>query len=104
MKKYALIQDGVVVEIVETDGNVSEMYHPDIQLVAVKTAPAIGSSFDGKTFVEPKSEPTQDQINAEAKAYLSLTDWYVIRQLETGAAIPDEILSARAESRAKVVE
>ncbi len=104
MNKYALIQGGVVVEIVETDGKISEMYHPDIQLIAVKTAPAIGSIFDGKTFVEPKNEPTQEQINSEAKAYLASTDWYLIRKLETGVKIPDDVLLARSEVRAKVVE
>lgn len=47
---------------------------------------------------------TQEQINAAARDYLSRTDWYVIRFHETGEAIPVEVLSARKESREKVVE
>jgi hypothetical protein len=37
----------------------------------------------------------------EAKSYLNLTDWYVIRFLETGVVIPSEITTNRALARAK---
>jgi hypothetical protein len=46
----------------------------------------------------------QAQINATSEAYLALTDWYVTRNSETGAAIPDNITAARAEARAAIVE
>jgi hypothetical protein len=35
--------------------------------------------------------------------FLSQTDWYVIRNFETGAAIPQDILDARAAARAAIV-
>lgn len=35
----------------------------------------------------------------EAKSYLTLTDWYVVRFLETAVAIPAEITAARAAAR-----
>lgn len=44
------------------------------------------------------------QANSEARAYLAETDWYVIRQQETGEPVPDEILTERAAARARVVE
>lgn len=47
---------------------------------------------------------TQDQINDEARYYLSSTDWYVIRQQETGEAVPEGILAERADARARVIE
>lgn len=52
----------------------------------------------------PTAEQLQQQVNAEARAYLSSTDWYVLRQQETGIAIPAEILELRAEARARVIE
>ena len=36
---------------------------------------------------------------AEARAYLSDTDWLVVRQAETGTPIPDDIRQNRAEAR-----
>lgn len=49
-------------------------------------------------------EQLQSQINAEARAYLAITDWYVIRLQETGEAVPDEVIAERAAARARVVE
>lgn len=46
----------------------------------------------------------QVKTNREARAYLASTDWYVIRKEETGTAIPQEILDARAAARASIVE
>lgn len=46
----------------------------------------------------------QQQVTAEALAYLASTDWYVIRMQETGVAVPEEILIARAVARASVVD
>lgn len=51
----------------------------------------------------PTYEQQQYQINAEARAYLSLTDWYVIRLQETGEPVPEDILLLRAEARSKVI-
>ena len=38
----------------------------------------------------------------EAKYYLYSTDWYIIRQQETGKAIPEEIAIKRKEAREKI--
>jgi len=48
---------------------------------------------------------TQEQarVNAESLAYLASTDWYVIREQETGVAIPADVLALRAEARLAVV-
>lgn len=52
----------------------------------------------------PDRPKSQQEINAEARDYLALTDWYVIRQQETVEPVPDEILTERAAARARVVE
>lgn len=52
----------------------------------------------------PTAEQVQAQTNAESRAYLLSTDWYVIRLQETGESIPEGILAERAAARARVVE
>lgn len=44
------------------------------------------------------------QLNMDSQVYLAETDWYVVRFAETGVAIPQDILDARAEARAAIVE
>lgn len=45
----------------------------------------------------------QVRLNAESLAYLASTDWYVVRELENGSAIPDEVKAKRQAARAAVV-
>ena len=41
----------------------------------------------------------QAKTNAEARAYLASTDWYVIRFQEIAVAVPTDIASARQAAR-----
>jgi hypothetical protein len=52
----------------------------------------------------PTPEQLQQQTNAQARAYLASTDWYVIRMQERGTAIPQEILDARQAARDSIIE
>ena len=53
---------------------------------------------------EAEAEPTAQEVtNAESMSYLGSTDWYVIRNAETGVAVPDDVTTARAEARAAIV-
>lgn len=57
--------------------------------------------------VEPKQptpEEAQKRKSAESRQYLKDTDWYVVRKVETGEEIPQEILDLRAQARLSVVE
>ena len=55
----------------------------------------------------PEPEFTEEELKVstlnkqiqEAKAYLSDTDWYITRKMETGVEIPLEVLTKRAEAR-----
>lgn len=49
-----------------------------------------------------KETQAQQKVNGEALSYLKTTDWYVIRNTETGKAIPPEVTGKRAEARLKV--
>ena len=48
------------------------------------------------------TKKAQEAINTEALAYLASTDWYVIRLQETGVAVPQDILDARASARLSI--
>lgn len=49
-------------------------------------------------------EIEQEKANAEALAYLAETDWLMIRELEIGKPMPEEIKIKRQEARDKVVK
>ena len=68
----------------------------------------IAADADGRPVLQDPppltAEQLQAQANAEARAYLASTDWYVIRMQETGEPVPDDIIAERAAARARVVE
>jgi hypothetical protein len=45
----------------------------------------------------------QAAINAAALKLLAETDWMIVRQIETGVIVPQEILTERAAARAAIV-
>lgn len=55
-------------------------------------------------YVEPVKTPAQIQyeVQAEARQYLQSTDWYFARLAETGESVPQDVLTKRAEARAKL--
>lgn len=48
-------------------------------------------------------EKETHRINVEAERFLKQTDWYVVRKIETGKEIPEDILKAREEAREQIV-
>lgn len=52
--------------------------------------------------IDITEEVEQQKINQEALAYLAETDWMVIRQMDDGTPMPQDIKAKRAEARAKV--
>ncbi|MEQ4617651.1 MAG: hypothetical protein ABN482_06345 [Corticimicrobacter sp.] len=46
----------------------------------------------------------QQRINAEARAYLASTDWYVTRWRETGQEVPPDIATERQAARDRVID
>ena len=48
------------------------------------------------------AETARTERNDTARAYLRETDWYIIRNVETGARIPNEVVERRAAERLKV--
>ena len=48
---------------------------------------------------DDKAKQETKQLLSEAQTYLNSTDWYFARLSEIGQAVPDDVLSKRAESR-----
>jgi len=46
----------------------------------------------------------QRDINRDNKTYLASTDWYVIREADTGEAMPADVKTKRAEARTSIIE
>ncbi len=46
-----------------------------------------------------KAKQETQRLLSEAQTYLNSTDWYFARLSEIGQAVPDDVLSKRAESR-----
>jgi hypothetical protein len=44
-----------------------------------------------------------EKLSVEALRYLEATDWYIIREMDSGVPCPVEIKQARAEARTKAV-
>lgn len=54
--------------------------------------------------VEPaRVDKDPESESRNAIAYLQLTDWYVIRFMETGKEVPTDISEARSEARNRVL-
>lgn len=49
-----------------------------------------------------ESELKDEAEKLSAISYLKETDWYVIRKLESGTEIPEDVAKARQEARSKV--
>jgi hypothetical protein len=54
--------------------------------------------------IDRTEELAKLEINQKALAYLVETDWMVVRQMETGIAIPEDVLVLRQEARQKIVK
>ena len=53
---------------------------------------------------QPSEQEIQAKVNFKALEYLASTDWYVVRLIETGKPIPEDILLAREAARAAIIK
>lgn len=59
---------------------------------------------EAKALYLPTAEQIKERANIEARAYLSSTDWYVIRLTETGEPVPEEVSRKRKSARESIIE
>jgi len=72
MKTYARIQDGLVAELLKTDGDITNMFHPALIWTDVSSQANVaeGWQFDGSNFLPPTASPptaatpTVDELQA----------------------------------------
>ena len=50
-----------------------------------------------------KAKEERQVASMKARAYLTMTDWYVIRQQETGKPVPEDVIASRETARATVI-
>ena len=86
MKHYVDINN----QIFAFDDNQSHLITTDMREI---------SNQELAELLAPTPEQLAEQAKAEAHSYLNSTDWYVIRQTETGVAAPEDVLTKRAECR-----
>lgn len=92
---------------IQWDGSIGEAEWTDGPNTSV-TLDFVQPYFDAWKVVKdaqplPEEPTAQEILNSDSLSYLAETDWYVIRNHETGADIPQDILTARAEARAAIV-
>lgn len=71
MKTYARIQDGAVFELFETDGDITQMFHPDLVWVEAETDTQQGDLYDGIGF----SRPVAPEPNPQLKTQFSVLEF-----------------------------
>ena len=64
-----------------------------------------GSISDYAQAEKDKHEQGQarEKMNQEALSYLASTDWYVLRQMDSGEVTPEDVKQLREEARARIV-
>ena len=68
---------------------------------AVECPEWVGIGMDINT---PKpTDLAQEEVNTLNREYLESTDWYVVRFVETGVPIPQEVFNKRAEARLQII-
>lgn len=66
-------------------------------MVRVKAKAITQAEVDAREALEE-----QQRISDEARQYLRDTDWYVIREADTGEPVPDEVRERRQAARERV--
>lgn len=78
----------------DSDGNVYGFLPNDIDVTEMTDA-----EVDAHINPKPTPEQLAERAKSDAHSYLANTDWYVIRQSETGVVIPEEVSENRARAR-----
>lgn len=89
MKTYARIQEGHVAELFSTDGDITEMFHPDLHWVEAVAGVAEGDVYSHGVFSKPQPLPApvvEQQLNAEQKLAAFLAANPDVLKLIQGAA------------------
>ena len=105
MKKYAKIINEET-KLCEVGLGTNSAFYKSIGMTEMKVEQAYDGAWYLSGYAPAKPEPTEEEIKqariSELQQYLSETDWYAIRESETGIDIPAEVKKARADARAEI--
>jgi hypothetical protein len=94
---WALIQNGTVAEI--TDIDPQGRFHPSLVWVGCGPDVKAGDVYENGEFSKPEPQEPESQQLVEAHHYLNSTDFYYARFLETGEAVPEDVVTKRKAAR-----
>lgn len=105
MKKYAKIINEET-KACEVGLGTNAKFYQSIGMTEMEVEQAYDGSWYLQGYAPAKAEPTVEELKQarikELQQYLSETDWYAIRESETGVDIPTEVKKARADARAEI--
>ena len=74
MRTYARIQNGTVVELLKTEGDITAMFNPALVWVDVSSQTDVseGWQFDGTHFTPPPAQPTSSPLPSITELHAKL--------------------------------
>lgn len=104
MAVYAYIADGFVRELLETDGDIAEMFCPEmvwVDVTGIEQAPEEGwsASLNGEEWRFAAPAMTGESIRSLALAALARSDLVILRCYESGIEVPEEWKDFRKDLR-----
>jgi hypothetical protein len=74
MRTYARVQNGIVVELLKTDGDITAMFNPALVWVDVSSQTDVteGWEFDGTHFTPPARRPTSTPVPSITELHAQL--------------------------------
>jgi len=103
MGKFAHIDENNIVKGFYDDAVHDSIPTPKVSLTDEQWKTAVDNNHnhiaDNGSSKTVSLEETSEEKIAGAKIYLSSTDWYVIREADSGKAMPSDIKTKRAKAR-----
>jgi len=91
-----------IAEVMDEQGNIVQAAVPEVPEVS-----HMEYFLEAEYTIEIQdvtAQVNQQKQNEEALKYLAETDWYIIREMDSGIECPGDVKQLRAEARAKVVK
>lgn len=98
LEKFQEIISPEIQEVMNDAGEIVQEFVPAVIKKQVKLKAEYSVEITDIT-----AQIEQEKINAESLKYLQDTDWYIIREMDSGVPCPVEIKTARANARSAII-
>ena len=85
----------MIAQLIRGDGTIARQWHAN----DVEAAMTADRNCPPGWRVEISAEQEAASVASEAMSYLSGTDWYVLRKMDGGKAVPKDVAKTRAAAR-----